>query len=183
VAPKAVTSTCRNIAVGQKASGKTITEGIGLSNKFTSQENATSLKDDKKDDPEEDKKAGGGTVTTLATSFVDTVAPKAVTSIRRNIAAGQKASGKAYTRTAVMWPNSKTRALLNAAKAGGDTESDADDAKSGTVTLNDLKVMVIMQLLKKKQKLDESTIWQILDANAPSKVIPGNYNKRNESNK
>jgi hypothetical protein len=102
VAPKAVTSTCRNIAVGQKASGKTITEGIGLSNKFTSQENATSLKDDKKDDPEEDKKAGGGTVTTLATSFVDTVAPKAVTSIRRNIAAGQKASGKAYTRTAVM---------------------------------------------------------------------------------
>jgi len=40
--------------------------------------------------------------------------------------------------------------LLNAAKAGGDTKSDADDAKSGTFTLNDLKVMVIMQLLEKK---------------------------------
>ena len=64
---------------------------------------------------------------------------------------GQKASGKAYTRTAVMRPNSKTHALLNAAKAGGVTKSDADDAKSGTVTLNDLKVMVIMQLLKKNR--------------------------------
>jgi hypothetical protein len=59
---------------------------------------------------------------------------------------GQKASGKAYTRTAVIRPNSKTRALLNVAKVGGDTKRDADDAKSGTATLNDLKVMVIMQL-------------------------------------
>jgi len=42
--------------------------------------------------------------------------------------------------------------------------------------------MVIMKLLgKKKQKVDESTIRQILDANAPSKVIPGNDHKRNES--
>ena len=72
--------------------------------------------------------------------------------------------------------------MLNAAKAGGDTKSDADEAKSGTVTLNDLKVMVIMKLLgKKKQKVDESTIRQILDANAPSKAIPGNDHKRNES--
>jgi Rod binding domain-containing protein len=151
VAPKAVTSTRRNIAAGQKASSMTITEGTGLSNKFISQVSATSPEDDKKDGPEEDKKAGGGTVTTLATSFVDTVAPKVVTSTRHNIAAGQKASGKAYTRTAVMQPNSKTRALLNAAKAGGDTESDADDEKSGTSTLNDLKVMVIMQLLEKNR--------------------------------
>jgi hypothetical protein len=148
-APK-VTSTRRNIAAGQKASGKTIPAGTGLSNIVTSQENATSPEDDKKDGPEEDKKAGGGTATTLATSFVATAAPKAVTSTHRNIAAGQKASGKAYTRTAVMRPNSKTHALLNAAKAGGVTKSDADDAKSGTVTLNDLKVMVIMQLLGKK---------------------------------
>ena len=148
--PKAVTWTHKNIAVGQKASSMTITEGTGLSNKFISQVSATSPEDDKKDGPEEDKKAGSGTVTTLATSFVDTVAPKAVTSTRHNIAAGQKASGKAYTRTAVMRPNAKTRALLNVAKAGGDTESDADDAKSGTSTLNDLKVMVIMQLLEKK---------------------------------
>jgi hypothetical protein len=100
--PKAVTLTHQNIAVGQKASSMTITEGRGLSNKFTSQESATSLEDNKKDDPEEDKKAGGGTVTTLATSFVDTAAPKAVTSTCWNIAAGQKASGKAYTRIAVM---------------------------------------------------------------------------------
>jgi hypothetical protein len=42
--------------------------------------------------------------------------------------------------------------------------------------------MVIMKLLgKKKQKVDESTIRQILDANAPSKAIPGNDHKRNES--
>jgi len=149
-APKAVSLTHWNIAPGQNASGKTITEGTGLSDKFTSQESATSPEDDKKDGPEEDRKAGGGTITTLATSFVDTVAPKAVTSTRRNIAAGQKASGKAYTKTAVMQPNAKTRALLNVAKAIGDTESDADDAKSGTSTLNDLKVMVIMQLFEKK---------------------------------
>jgi hypothetical protein len=79
-APKAVTLTHWNIAPGQNASGKTITEGTGLSDKFTSQESATSPEDDKKDGPEEDRKAGGGTITTLATSFVDTAAPKAVTS-------------------------------------------------------------------------------------------------------
>jgi hypothetical protein len=43
-----------------------------------------------------------------------------------------------------MQPNSKMRALLNAAKAGGEANSNADEAKSGTVDLNDLKVMVIM---------------------------------------
>jgi hypothetical protein len=98
VAPKAVTSTCWNIAVGHKASGKIITAGAGLSNNLTPQENAAS--------PEDDKKDGGGTATTLATSFVAMAAPEAVTSTYRNIAVGQKASGKAYTRTAVMRPNS-----------------------------------------------------------------------------
>jgi hypothetical protein len=50
---------------------------------------------------EDDKNDGGGTATTLATSFDAMAAPKAVTSTRRNIAAGQKASCKACTRTAV----------------------------------------------------------------------------------
>jgi hypothetical protein len=86
-APKVVTSRCQNIAVGQKASGKTITAGKGLSDTLMPHGNATS--------PEENKKDGGGTTTTLATSFIATVAPKVVTSRCQNIGAGQKASSKA----------------------------------------------------------------------------------------
>jgi hypothetical protein len=121
-APKAVTLTHWNIAAGQKASGKTITAGTGLSDKFTSQENATSLEDDKKDGPEEDKKAGGGTATTLATSFVAAAAPKAVTLTCWNIAAGQKASGK--TITAGTGLSNKCRLQENAT-------SPEDDRKDG----------------------------------------------------
>jgi hypothetical protein len=173
VAPKAVTSKCRNTAAGQEASGKTITSGKGLSDTLTPHENASSLEDNKKDD--------GGTASGLAISFVAMAATKAVTSKLWNTAAKQKASGKAITRTAVMWPNSKTHALLNAAKAGGDTKNNADKAKSGTVDLNDLNVMEIMHILQNKQEVDESTTRQILDANEPSKVMQGNVHKKNGS--